>query len=74
LSKIELLGNANQENAFRKLPLEFTFKEAKQALGRSDDPTRKWLLKCVSLGIVREASKGRYARTDSGAAQMVEPK
>jgi hypothetical protein len=65
LARIELLGNADQEAAFRSLPKQFTFKEAKQTLNRSDDPTRKWLLKCVSLGLVRQSGKGLYARVDT---------
>lgn len=74
LARIELLGNADQEAAFRSLPEQFTFKEAKQALNRSDDPTRKWLLKCVSLGLIRQLGKGQYARVESAPAAGEPPK
>jgi len=67
LAKAELLGNSDQEAAFRKLPPEFTFKQAREAFGRSDDPTSKWLKKCVSLGLVRQTGRGRYQRTDNSA-------
>ena len=65
LTDIKLIGNADQESAFRNLTREFTFKEAKKVFGRSDDPTNKFLKKCVSLGLVRQAARGRYERTDS---------
>jgi hypothetical protein len=66
LRDVRLLGNAEQEAAFAKLPPQFTFREAKQAYGRADDPTRKWLVKCAAIGLVRQASRGRYSRTGSG--------
>jgi hypothetical protein len=74
LAMIELLGNADQEAAFRSLPEKFTFKEAKRTLNRSDDPTRKWLLKCVSLGLVRQPGKGHYARIDNAPVDGALPK
>jgi hypothetical protein len=65
LTDVRLLGNSDQEDAFLKLPAEFSFKHAREAYGRTDDPTRKWLQKCVSLGLVRQVVHGRYARTDT---------
>ena len=67
LAKVELLGNSDQEAAFRNLAAEFTFKQAREVFGRSDDPTSKWLKKCVSLGLVRQTGRGRYQRTDNSA-------
>jgi hypothetical protein len=57
-----LLGNQVQEEAFRRLPERFPFKEAKAIYGRADDPTRKWLLKCIAAGLVKQAGKGVYQR------------
>ena len=68
---VRLLGNNDQEAAFRELPNEFTFKKAKEVLGRSDDPTSKWLKKCASLGLVRQTGRGRYARTDNATAAEI---
>jgi hypothetical protein len=62
LSGPKLLGNPEQEAAFGKLPSRFAFKEAKQAYERSDDPTRKWLQKCMSLGIVEQPERGLYIK------------
>jgi len=64
LTEIKLLGNTDQETALRNLPPQFTFKEAKNALKRSDDPTSKFLKKCISLSLVRQNGRGRYERTD----------
>lgn len=65
LTDVRLIGNPDQETAFRNLASEFTFKEAKKVLGRTDDPTSKFLKKCVSLGLVRQVARGRYVRTDN---------
>jgi hypothetical protein len=59
---VHLLGNPEQEQAFDRLPQEFTFKEAKRAYGRSDDPTRKWLIKCIAVNLVRQVGRGCYER------------
>lgn len=59
---IDLLGNYEQQAALTRLPEHFTFKEAKQVYGRSDDPTRKWLLKCESVGLVSQTGRGHYSR------------
>lgn len=64
LTDVRLIGNSDQETAFSNLPREFAFKEAKKVLGRTDDPTSKFLKKCVSLGLVRQIGRGRYERTD----------
>jgi hypothetical protein len=58
----QLLGNADQQAAFAQLLQQFTFKEAKAIYGRSDDPTRKWLLKCEAAGLVKQMGRGLYQR------------
>jgi AAA domain len=60
-----LLGNADQEAAFGRLSTAFSFKDAKQAYERSDDPTRKWLLKSVSVGIVEQVGRGEYRKVET---------
>jgi hypothetical protein len=59
---VDLLGNYEQQAALMRLPEHFTFKEAKQIYARSDDPTRKWLLKCESAGLVNQTGRGQYSR------------
>lgn len=48
--------------ALEKLPSEFSFKEAKAALGRSDDPTNKFLAECRQLGLVEKRGRGLYRK------------
>jgi len=62
ITGVHLLGNADQEEAFGRLPNQFTFKKAKQIYGKSDDPTNKWLKKCTSANLVRQVARGQYER------------
>jgi hypothetical protein len=56
----ELIGNADHRAAYLKLPAKFSFKDAKRICERSDDPTRKFLLKCESAGLVMQTGRGLY--------------
>jgi hypothetical protein len=61
----ELLGNEEQEAAFRRLPdppKQFTFKEAKRAYGATDNPTSQWLKKCEAAGLTRRVARGVYEK------------
>jgi len=63
LSGLHLLGNPEQEAAYQRLPKsrKFEFKEAKQIYGgRGDDPVRKWLRKCIGMGILKQVGWGVY--------------
>jgi hypothetical protein len=51
-----------RREALAKLPNEFSFKQAKEALGRSDDPTNKFLRECRHLGQVEKVARGRYRK------------
>ena len=62
IADVALLGNSEQIAAFKQLPSQFTFKEAKAAYGKTDDPTRKFLLKCIQLGLIRQTGRGLYER------------
>ena len=62
IADIALLGHPEQIAAFEKLPPQFTFKEAKAAYKRADDPTRKFLVKCIQLGLIRQVGRGLYER------------
>ena len=62
LTGASLLQNVEQVAAFRVLPLEFSFAEAKRIYNASDDPTRKWLLKCTDLGLVTRLARGQYRK------------
>ena len=66
----KLLGNPDQENAFRKLPdppKQFTFKEARFAYGKTDNPTRQWLKKCEAAGLLRQVERGKYEKVAASA-------
>lgn len=64
----ELLMNTEQEEAFRLVPVRFSFSDAKRIYGRSDQPTRNWLLRCIALGIVRQLGRGSYERVQACGA------
>jgi len=59
----ELLCNKEQENAYRRLPAKFSFGEAKRAYGKSDQPTRNWLVRLENLKLVRHVSRGVYEKS-----------
>lgn len=73
-----LLGNAEQEAAFGRLPLppkQFTFGEAKAVYAKTDNPTSQWLKKCQATGLIRKVSRGYYERittsiVDNGDARQ----
>jgi hypothetical protein len=58
----ELLFNPEQQRALTALNPKFTFKHAKLAYGKSDQPTRNWLLRSVDLGLVRQSGRGVYEK------------
>jgi hypothetical protein len=71
----KLLGYPEQEAAFRKLPLlpnQFSFKEAKVAYGKTDNPTRQWLKKCEAAGIVRQCGRGCYEVLETPPATVAD--
>lgn len=61
---VDLLGDEHQEETFRRLPRQgqFSFKEAKRLYERADDPTRKWLVKCIAAGLLKQVGRGLYER------------
>jgi hypothetical protein len=59
----ELLPATQQDAFYKLLDGEFTFKQAMQAYGRSDDPTSKWMARCIALGLVRKVKRGVYRKT-----------
>ncbi len=63
---IAMLNDDNQRRAFHELPSEFTFTDARRALGRAPDPTNKFLRKCTALGLVKKTAHGRYQKTTEG--------
>jgi hypothetical protein len=62
LAGLELLFNAEQEAAFRKLPNQFTFKEAKHAYGRRDQATTDWLQKLQRIDVLTHVKGGLYTK------------
>lgn len=62
LTGIELLFNADQQNTFAILPVEFSFKVAKQLYGRADQATSDFLKKCMRIGMLRQTSHGHYSK------------
>jgi hypothetical protein len=59
---VELLGDEHQKAAFNRLPHQFSFKEAKRTYDKTDDPTRKWLVKCIAAGLMKQVGRGAYER------------
>jgi hypothetical protein len=62
LSGVEFLGNQEQEECLKRLPGQFTFKQAKAIYGKGDQATSDFLKKCIRLGLVRKVSRGLYAK------------
>jgi hypothetical protein len=62
----ELLFNQEQQKALAALPSQFTFKQAKHVYGRSDQPTRNWLVRSCELGLVRQQARGKYEKIPPG--------
>jgi len=60
---LELLSNPEQEAAFRKLPKEFSFTQARQAYGRRDQATSGWLQKLQRIGVLKHVKGGPYTKT-----------
>lgn len=59
------LLSPERQAALAKLPnapAEFSFKQAKNALGRSDDPTNKFLVECRQHELVEKLGRGRYRK------------
>jgi hypothetical protein len=61
ITGVALLSSDRRE-ALAKLSDQFSFKEAKLALGRSDDPTNKFLKECMHLGVVAKLGRGVYGK------------
>jgi len=63
----ELLFNREHEQAFERLPRQFSFKEAKQIYGKSDQPTHNWLQRLLSLGLILKQGRGAYEKISQSA-------
>ncbi len=57
MSGASLLFNDEQEQAYRRLPTVFRFKDARLIYGRGAQATADFLHKCISAGIVRKEGK-----------------
>ena len=62
MSGVDLLGDPDQQDAYKALPPTFRFKDAKQTYGKSDHPTSLWLTKLRGLGLVEKTAKD-YRKT-----------
>jgi hypothetical protein len=61
------LLRGDQLNAFNALPEgEFGFREGVRIYGRTDDPTSKWLKKCMALDLLRQVRRGIYQKKVRG--------
>jgi hypothetical protein len=68
VSDAGLLFNPEQEDAFKKLPNEFTFKVAVHTYGKADQPTKNWLEKCIDIGLLQQpVQRGPYFKTQAGS-------
>lgn len=66
LASLELLSE-DQRKAYEALPTKFSFRDAKRVYGRSDDPTAKFLKKCLDSGLLRKPTKGNYEKIEPAA-------
>ena len=57
MSSIDLLANPEHIAAFQKFPTKFSFKEAREVFGKTDNPTACLLRKCVGLKLLRKEGK-----------------
>ncbi|MHB8501412.1 MAG: AAA family ATPase [Candidatus Acidiferrales bacterium] len=62
LEGVEFLDNRDQQDAFERLPVAFSFKDAKAIYGRRDQATIDFLQKCERAGILRKIARGRYEK------------
>jgi hypothetical protein len=67
MTGVDLLSPERRQ-AWESLPAEFSFKEAKFKLGRSDDPTNKFLHECIQLELLEKSGRGRYRKIPTGVA------
>ena len=74
MAGIKLLNNPSQEATFEKLPKQFSFAAAKRAYGKTDNPTREYLLKCCAAGLIRQTGKGIYEKLDVPKPEPLEDK
>lgn len=61
----ELLFNEDQQKALGKLAKQFTFKEAKNAYGRGDQPTSNFLQRSINFQILRKVARGVYEKLEA---------
>ena len=66
-----MLENADQEEAFGRLPESFTFKEARGIYGRDCSASAMFVQKLMRLGLLRKVGRGQYRKTESGANASV---
>jgi hypothetical protein len=57
LEGVELLGNADQKDAFEKLPSSFRHKEAKHIYRKGGQATTDFLRKCEGAGLIAKVGK-----------------
>lgn len=69
LTGAELLFNSAQQEALAALPQRFSFKDAKQAYGRSDQPTSNWLSRSIELHLLRKVSRGVYEKIEAAGGR-----
>lgn len=59
---VELLFNDLQQQAFSRLPPNFSFGDAKRIYGRQDQATTDFLQKCQRLGLLKKVRRGHYEK------------
>ncbi len=64
----ELLFNERQQRTLESLAERFSFRDAKRAYGRGDQPTRNFLIRCIHIGLIRQPSRGVYEKSSGESA------
>lgn len=60
-----MLLDPERRKAFEKLPPDFSFKQAVSALGKTNNPTNRFLAECRQLGLIEKRGPGRYRKFSS---------
>jgi hypothetical protein len=64
-----LAANPEQQEAFKRLPDRFQFRQAMEIYGKQNQATRDFLRKCISAGLLRQPGKGCYEKIPPEAVQ-----
>jgi hypothetical protein len=62
VGSVNLLSGGEERETYLKLPIVFTFQDAKFTYGHSHMHTRKFLAKCERLALIKNTDKGQFTK------------